>query len=158
MRCEYSRWGQLSSEKRETLTRPGAKKGSGHAEGSVTPMVVGHYRALPEPAEAMSCAAKSLKTLRFRTLSRLYLYETLFERSAQGLEGMAAEFAELIQEAHAMVRPRHLPRQRRSDEGTIRARGPPIRPDLVPAMVKRLASQSMRRSEGSRQNQFRLAS
>ncbi len=81
----------------------------------------------------------------------------LIERLAQNFQDMAAELGPCIQEEHAMVGQRHLARQRWGDGGTIRARGPPIRPGLVPAMVKRLASQCMRRSEGSWRDQFRLA-
>jgi hypothetical protein len=40
----------------------------------------------------------------------LYVENTLLERLAQDLEDMAAELAESIQEEHAMVRQRHLPR------------------------------------------------
>jgi hypothetical protein len=43
---------------------------------------------------------------------RLYACDTLFERLAPDLEDMAAELRELIQEEHAVVRPRHLARHR----------------------------------------------
>jgi hypothetical protein len=42
---------------------------------------------------------------------RLSIYEALLERLAQGLEDVAAELRQLIQEEHAVVRQRHFPRR-----------------------------------------------
>jgi hypothetical protein len=56
--------------------------------------------------------AKLTKSLRFRTLWRLYSDETLLERLAQDLEHMTATLAPCIQEEGAVVGPRHLTRHR----------------------------------------------
>jgi hypothetical protein len=56
--------------------------------------------------------AKPTKSLKLRTLWRLYSCETLLERLAQGLEHMAATLGPFIQEEHPVVDPRHVPRCR----------------------------------------------
>jgi hypothetical protein len=62
--------------------------------------------------------------LRSRTLWRLSIEDTLIKRLAQDLQDMAAALGELIQKAHAIVRQRHLPRQRHvpppADQSCIR--------------------------------------
>jgi hypothetical protein len=75
-------------------------------------VVAGGYRAVPESLTAITWRAKSAIALRFRTCGRLYSCDAILKRLAQGLEDMAAEFGELIPAAHAVVRPRHLPRRR----------------------------------------------
>jgi hypothetical protein len=103
MRCQYSRRRPVSSEKRQTLTGAGAKEGSGHAAGSVNATVMGHYRAPPEPTEAMSCAVKATKALRCKTPARLYTCDAILEWLAQDLEDMAPELGQFIQEEHTIV-------------------------------------------------------
>ena len=52
----------------------------------MTPTVVGRYRALPQPTEAMSWAAKAAKASRCMTPARLYRVEGSrhFERGGSG--------------------------------------------------------------------------
>jgi hypothetical protein len=64
---------------------------------------MGSYWTWPELLMVSSLMAKLTKSLRFRTLWRLYSDETLLERLAQDLEDMAAELGPCIQEEHAMV-------------------------------------------------------
>jgi hypothetical protein len=78
---------------------------------TVTSSLVGGYRARPESL-TISRLAKSAKLLRSRTLWRLSVEDTLLQRLAQGLEDMAPALGQFIQEAHAMVRPRHVARPR----------------------------------------------
>jgi hypothetical protein len=75
-------------------------------------VVVGGYRPVLESFTAIIRRANPVNVLRFRTPARLYVYDTLLERLAQGFEDMAAEFGPCIQEAHAVVRERHLARPR----------------------------------------------
>jgi hypothetical protein len=56
--------------------------------------------------------AKLTKSLRFRTLWRLYSDETLLEWLTQDLKDMAAELGQFIQEEHAVVGQRHITRHR----------------------------------------------
>jgi hypothetical protein len=42
----------------------------------------------------------------------LYVCKAIFEGLAQALQNMAAKLREFIQEEHAVVGPRHFPRQR----------------------------------------------
>jgi RecJ-like exonuclease len=46
------------------------------------------------------------------TLARLYVRDTILERLAQHLQDVAAELRQFIQKEHAVVRRRHLARQR----------------------------------------------
>jgi hypothetical protein len=75
-------------------------------------VVVGGYRALPEPLAAITRIAKSAKLLRFRTPAGLYLYDTLLEGLPQDLQDVAAELRQFIQEEHPVVRERDLARHR----------------------------------------------
>jgi hypothetical protein len=75
-------------------------------------VVVGSYCPLPEHTEVLSRAAKAKKKLRFRTPAKLYVYDPILERLAQGLEDMAAELGQPIQEEDGMARPRHIARPR----------------------------------------------
>jgi hypothetical protein len=59
-----------------------------------------------------SLMAKLTKSLRFRTLWRLYSDETLLEWLTQDLKDMAAELGQFIQEEHAVVGQRHITRHR----------------------------------------------
>jgi hypothetical protein len=53
-------------------------------------VVVDGYRPLTEFCTAITRRANSAKVLKSRTPAKLYVYETLLERSAQDLEDMAA--------------------------------------------------------------------
>jgi hypothetical protein len=77
-----------------------------------TTIVMGSYRPLPEPPKFVSRAAKVAKTLKLRTPARLYVYDAVLERLPQDLQDMAAELGQFIQEAHPVVRQRHLARHR----------------------------------------------
>ena len=86
-------------------------------------MVVCGYCRLPKPNEVMSRAAKVAKTLKSSTPAKLYVYETIRERSSQDFEHMAPKFRQLIEEEHAMVGQRHFARQRHmaaADQSHIR--------------------------------------
>jgi hypothetical protein len=72
----------------------------------VTVTVVGSYGTQAEPLEVMSRAANAAKALRSRTPAKLYLYDPLLQRLTQNLKDTAPALGELIQEAHAVVRPR----------------------------------------------------
>jgi hypothetical protein len=58
------------------------------------------------------CMPNTANTMRSNTPVKFYSGETFLERLAQGLEHVAAAFGSCIQEAHAVVRPRHVPRRR----------------------------------------------
>jgi hypothetical protein len=60
-------------------------------------IVVGGYGAFAA-LTVITFAAKATKLLRFSTLARLYLENTLLEGLAQDLEDMAAELGEFIQQ------------------------------------------------------------
>ena len=45
---------------------------------------------------------------RLRTPAGLSLYDTVFQRLAQDLQDLASKLGSLIQEAHPLVRQRHL--------------------------------------------------
>jgi hypothetical protein len=75
-------------------------------------VVVDGYRALPESLTAIRLVANPANGLRSRTPARLYLHDTFLERLPQDLEDMAAALGPFIQEAHAVVGPRHLARPR----------------------------------------------
>ena len=79
--------------------------GDGHS-------IVDGYGTRPKPLKANSRAAKAARRLRSRTPAKIYACDTLLKRLAQGLEDLAAEFGQLIQDEHAVVRPRHLARHR----------------------------------------------
>jgi hypothetical protein len=81
MRCQYSGWGQVSSEKHEIAVEAGVKEDKGEV-GSILPatVVVGGYRRLPKPTEVLSRAAKAAKALRSMMPAKLYLYDTLLGR------------------------------------------------------------------------------
>jgi hypothetical protein len=76
----------------------------GHTVGVGTIMVVMEgYRTRLEWLAVSSRFAKLRKSLRFKTLWRLYLYDTLLERLTQDLQDVAAAFRQFIQEQNAMV-------------------------------------------------------
>ncbi len=58
-----------------------------------------------------SLMAKLTKSLRFRTLWRLYVWDTILQRLAQDLEDMPPALRQFIEEEHAVVRQRHLARR-----------------------------------------------
>jgi hypothetical protein len=66
--------------------------------------MVSRYRSLSYSLETMSRAAKVAKELRASTYAKLYVYETLLEWLAQGLEHMTAALRSFIQEEHPVVR------------------------------------------------------
>src|SRR5882724_8050447 len=78
---------------------------------TVTGEAVG-YRALPVSLTAITLMANPVNVLRSRRPVSLYLYDTLLERLAQGLEHMTAALGPCIQEAHAMVGQRHVAQYR----------------------------------------------
>ena len=86
----------------------------------VTITVVGGYRPPPECFTATSRRANSAIVLGFRTLAKLYVYDTLLQRLPQDLEDMAA-LGPFIQEEHAVVGQRHFarPRQAAADQPDI---------------------------------------
>jgi hypothetical protein len=97
MRCQYSRWGPVSSEKHEMAAEAGAEEGKGEVGSILTAMVaVGGCRSQPELPEVERRAAKAAKTLRSRTPARLYLDDTLLERLAYNLKHIAFEFGLLV--------------------------------------------------------------
>ena len=111
MRCQYSRWGQVSSKKHKTPSEGGVEGRGGHTPWvAIAAEVLGSYSPLLVPPEVVSRAAKVAKTLKSRTPAKLYVYETLLERLAQDLRDMAAARGLCIQEAHAMVGQRHVAR------------------------------------------------
>jgi hypothetical protein len=113
MACQYSTHSLVSRGKHETVTDAGVEeRGSDASKVRTATVVVGSYHALTECLEVMSCAAKAAKALRSRTCGRLYVYDALLERLAHGLEDVAAELGQFIQEEHAKVRQRPLPRHR----------------------------------------------
>jgi hypothetical protein len=78
MMCQYSRRDLVSSEKHE---KPSGVEGRGGDTSGVTiaAEVPEGYGLLLVPPAVVSRAAKVAKTLKSRTLARLYLYETLPE-------------------------------------------------------------------------------
>jgi hypothetical protein len=60
----------------------------------------------------MSRKANTVRTLRFSTPARLYVYDTLLQRLASHLQDMTAELGQFIEKEHAVVRERHLARHR----------------------------------------------
>jgi hypothetical protein len=75
--------------------------------------VVTYHWGLPASLAITTRVAIPARILRFRTLWRLYSCETLLEWLPQDLQDVAAELRPFIQEAHAVVRERHLARPRR---------------------------------------------
>jgi hypothetical protein len=57
-------------------------------------------------------AANAASDARSTTCGRLYVYDTLLQRLAQHLEHVAVELGQFIQEEHAVMGQRHLPRRR----------------------------------------------
>jgi hypothetical protein len=72
---------------------------------------MGSYHVRPESPKILNRAAEGAKVLRSKTCGRLYLEDTRLERLAQGLEDMALELGQLIQEEEAVVHQGHFPRQ-----------------------------------------------
>jgi hypothetical protein len=103
----------VSSEKHETVPDPGVVGQGGHTAGVGTAaIVIGGYYPLPDPLAVSSRLAKSAKSLRLRTLWRLYSCDTLLEWLSQDLQDVAAELRQFIQKEHAVVRQRHFARHR----------------------------------------------
>jgi hypothetical protein len=73
---------------------------------------VGSYRPLPEPPEVLRHAAKAMKELRFRTPTKLYIYDTLLKRPGQDLEDVAAELRQFVEKANPVVGEGDLARDR----------------------------------------------
>ena len=96
---------------------------------------MGCYHVRRESPKILNRAAKIAKVLRSKTCGRLYLEDTLLMRLAQDLKDVAAALRPRIQQAHAVLRQRHLPPQRdlpptaqlglrdRVGRGPTRARG-----------------------------------
>jgi hypothetical protein len=74
--------------------------------GAVT-VEMGGYGTPPKQLALSSRSAKSIISLKLRTLWRLYSYDTLLERLPQDLEHMACTLRELIEAEDAMMRQRH---------------------------------------------------
>jgi hypothetical protein len=92
MRCQYSRCGEVSSEKHGTAADSGAEEESWLMSVVTVTVVAGGYRAVRESLTAITWRAKSSIALRFRTCGRFYSCDAILKRLAQGLEDMAAEF------------------------------------------------------------------
>jgi hypothetical protein len=75
-------------------------------------VVVDGYRALPASPTAITRIAKPAKALRSMTCGKLYSCDPLLEGLAQDFQHVAFELGQFIQEEHAVVRQRHLPRHR----------------------------------------------
>jgi hypothetical protein len=73
---------------------------------------MGSYDTRPAHLRVKSLRAKPAKSLKFRTLWRLHVYDTLLEWLAQNLQDMAAALGPCIQAEHAMVCWRHVARPR----------------------------------------------
>jgi hypothetical protein len=113
MVCQYSRAGPVSSEKHEAAPDAGVEAGGGDASGVVTATaVVGGSWALLECPAVITRAAKAANAGRSRTPARRFRDDSLFERLAEHLEDLTPALRAFVQEAHAMVRPRPLARQR----------------------------------------------
>jgi len=69
---------------------------------------MGGYWTPTEGLTASSLKAKLSKSLRLKTLWRLYVYETLLERLAQDREHMTAKLGPFIQEEDTVVAQRHV--------------------------------------------------
>jgi hypothetical protein len=93
----------------------------------VSVTVVGGYRALPPRLTATTRRANSAKIWRSRTPARLYLYDTILQRLAQGFEDMAAELRQFIQDEHPVLREGHLTRYR----PVAAADQPPVREGVM---------------------------
>jgi hypothetical protein len=70
--------------------------GDGHRSG-------GQLLDSARAPKVSSRAAKAVKLLIFSTPAKLYVYETILERSAQDLEDMAPALRQFIQEEYAVV-------------------------------------------------------
>jgi hypothetical protein len=79
--------------------------------GTVT-VVVDGYWTRSEPPNVSSRTAKVSRRLRSRTPVRLYVYDTLLEQLAQGLQDMVAALGPCILQEHAVVRQRYFARHR----------------------------------------------
>jgi hypothetical protein len=103
------------SVKRKAPGDPGAAvEGQGGPPSTVgiSTMVMGGYDPRPERLAVSSRFAKLRKSLRFKTLWRLYVDESLLEGLAQHLQDVAAELRQFIQEEDAVVCQRPLARHR----------------------------------------------
>jgi hypothetical protein len=83
------------------------------------------YWIRPERLAISSRLAKLIKSQRFMTLWRLYVYETLLERLPQHFEHIASELDEFIEVENTVVRQRPLRPQRHlasSDQSHLRDR------------------------------------
>jgi hypothetical protein len=67
-------------------------------------------QASGEPNAVFTCATSVANATRSATCGRLYSEDSLLQRLAQDFQNAAPELGQLIQEAHAMVRQRHLTR------------------------------------------------
>jgi hypothetical protein len=65
--------------------------------------VAGGYWVSREPIRGITRAAIAVSTVRSIMLEKLYIADTLLERSAQDLKDIAAELGPFIQEEHAVV-------------------------------------------------------
>jgi hypothetical protein len=80
--------------------------------GVATTVVVTRYRALPESLAITTRTARPARLLRSRTRGRLYSGDALLERLAQACQHVACALGPFIQQEHAVVRPRPVPRHR----------------------------------------------
>jgi hypothetical protein len=67
-------------------------------------------KAAREFVLVLTCRDRATSVTKSARLARLYSYDTLLERLAQDLRHVAFELGQFIQEAHAVVRQRHVAR------------------------------------------------
>jgi len=82
------------------------------------------YRISGQPTNATTQAAIAAKAARLRTRGRLYLCDANLQWLAQHFEHVACALGQLIQEAHAVTRPRPLAGPRHlaaADQADVRA-------------------------------------
>jgi hypothetical protein len=103
----------MSSEKHETAPAARVEAGGRDASGVVTATAgMGGDWALVACPALITRAAKAANAWRSRTPARSCLCDPILERLAEPCEDVPPELREFVQAAHAMVRQRHLARQR----------------------------------------------
>jgi hypothetical protein len=102
--------------------------------------ISGWYGVLLAVLTVVTLPSKIIKSCRFRTRGRLSLGDALLKRLARHLQDMAAARRPCIQPEHAMVRQRHLTRQRQRPAPDQ----PYIRDRLVGARHGRVVTNAVR--------------
>jgi hypothetical protein len=122
--CDKRRTGLWAKDSKKHNTAPKAGAEGWATIRLLTVTVVGGYRDWPTCLTAIIRMANSVKVWRPTTPAKLlYVYDKLLERLAQDFQDVACALGPFIQEAHPVVRQRHLPGPRHlaaADQADVR--------------------------------------